>query len=104
MPTVKSGVIHIKTTIEPRSQLERIEHQRSNEGRSPITAIVEDLRQVRKILVQRVPHVIDVIELRIGPREDRCMRGRGQRHLSVSPRKNGGMSSQCVKVGSESAL
>ena len=106
---MKSCVVDIKSAFEARRNALRIKRQPAYERGGSISISVEDVRQKRESLGERIPHVLHVIELRIGSGEDGGVRGSSQGNLGVGTRKDHRVSRQCIQtrrkptLGSEEA-
>src|SRR6266446_9119954 len=95
---MKSCIVDIKSTLEPRRNAFRIKRQRPYESGRSISISVEDVGQKWETPVQRIPHVLHVIELRIGSGEDGSVRGGSQGDLGIGTRKDHRVSRQCIQT------
>src|SRR5260370_12276290 len=101
---VKIGVIRVEAALEARSGRRRIENIGSKECRRVIAVLVQEVRQVRKILAERRAQVLKMTKLRIGPRQQSGMRRRGQRNLRIRSGKHDTLLGQRIKVRRQATL
>src|SRR6266404_1617768 len=80
---VKIGVINVETALEARSGRRRIENVSSKKCRCVIAVLMQEVRQVRKILAKRRTQILEMTELRIGPRQQSSVRRRSQGDLRI---------------------
>ena len=105
LAAVKPSIVGIKAAVEAgRCGTFWIEHLRTDKRRRAITMLVEDIRKIRNVFCQRSSQIVEVIELRIGARQNRGVRGRRQGHVCVSAGKNHSQSSHGVEVWGKSRL
>src|SRR3954453_7841805 len=94
-------VKRVKAALESgRASAIGVEYQRSHKGSSLVTAVFQQIWKVGQIRAQGGAEVADMIELRIGPTQQRSMRGRCQRHLCIGASENDTLMRQCVKIRS----
>ena len=85
----KAGVVHIEASIEAgRGAVARIENQRSDERCRPIAGVAQQRREIRHRCGQRRSEVVHVMKRREGTRQDRRVRDRRDRRLSVGVREH----------------
>ncbi len=101
---VKVRVVYVKAALETWSRRSWIENIGTEERRSVIAVLMKKVRQVREILAERCAQILDMTELRIGPRQQSGMRRRGQRNLRVGSREHHALLGECIEVGRQAAL
>ncbi len=101
---VERGIVRIESSAETgRHWILRVDDHGSDKCGRPVSAMVQDIRQIGEIRSQRLSHVAHMVVLGIRTGEDVRVRRRGQGHLCVGTRKDHALSCQGIEIRSQAA-
>src|SRR5882724_7994933 len=103
--SVEPRIIHVESAFKTGRHVSRwIEHYGAYEGRSPVALPAEQVGQIWRGLFQSHTEVVDMVVLRISPRQDRRMRRRRQRNVRVCAREHSRLFGQRIEIWSHTTI